>query len=452
MKLIELPPDVLYSIFSKLSATSLARLERTCRRLRELCNDDLLWKHLVIDDYNVPSCSTYRSSGWKAFYSRLSNSRVFTWGENSDGRLGHRDPPHLLPRSRWQRIITEPRELLSLRGKGIVDIHAGGWSFHALDRHGRAWMWGTLDENNTAGIGRRRIAAPTEVRLPPDVQLRSISCGRSHTIGLARDGSVWQWSNLWVPQRIKVSLPILQVTANWGYSTLLCMNGAIFIVPGPGPVESEDDSIDDYIVNDLPVTLQRIQDDMHAVGRHDLEPFSSLDKIVQVAGLENTTLCLTRFGRILRLATADAVEFVAAPAMRTTELHAFGATESEVNDPDQKMHRFITAQFRNFAVYTMGGKVLLGRQDMSPQEEPRALPALQHDICKVSFGDYHSGALTNGGDLLTWGSSRAGALGHGNNGISDELGEPKKVPFGDMFVFAIGFGGWQSSALAIPRG
>ena len=43
---------------------------------------------------------------------------------------------------RFMRQITTPRELRVLRGKGIVDIVAGGWSFHALDRHGYVWMWG----------------------------------------------------------------------------------------------------------------------------------------------------------------------------------------------------------------------------------------------------------------------------------------------------------------------
>lgn len=47
------------------------------------------------------------------------------------------------------RHISEPKELESMRGKGIVDIHAGGWSFHALDRHGRVWMWGTVSEQQS---------------------------------------------------------------------------------------------------------------------------------------------------------------------------------------------------------------------------------------------------------------------------------------------------------------
>lgn len=43
---------------------------------------------------------------------------------------------------RFLRQITIPRELRGLRSKGIVDIVAGGWSFHALYRRGQVWMWG----------------------------------------------------------------------------------------------------------------------------------------------------------------------------------------------------------------------------------------------------------------------------------------------------------------------
>lgn len=63
---------------------------------------------------------------------------------------------------------------------------------------------------------------------------------------------------------------------------------------------------------------------------------------------------------------------------------------------------------------------------------------------------YHFGALTNLGELLTWGANSSGALGHGSEDQYDEP-EPKLVEsMKDMFTFAIGFGGWQSSVLAIP--
>jgi SCF-associated factor 1 len=53
---------------------------------------------------------------------------------------------------------------------------------------------------------------------------------------------------------------------------------------------------------------------------------------------------------------------------------------------------------------------------------------------------------------LTWGAFSAGALGHGNSHEDHVLEEPHKVAaFENMYVFAIGFGGWHSGVLAIPK-
>jgi alpha-tubulin suppressor-like RCC1 family protein len=61
---------------------------------------------------------------------------------------------------------------------------------------------------------------------------------------------------------------------------------------------------------------------------------------------------------------------------------------------------------------------------------------------------YHFGAITTEGKLFTWGRCDAKALGHGHE--VDALEKPKIVEhLNDKFVFAIGFGGWQSSVLAI---
>lgn len=68
------------------------------------------------------------------------------------------------------------------------------------------------------------------------------------------------------------------------------------------------------------------------------------------------------------------------------------------------------------------------------------------------YCSYHFGAVTNQGQLLTWGSYSSGALGHGNDDGQRSQPTPKIVEtLSNMFVFAIGFGGWQSSVLAIPN-
>lgn len=58
----------------------------------------------------------------------------------------------------------------------------------------------------------------------------------------------------------------------------------------------------------------------------------------------------------------------------------------------------------------------------TPDSTPKVIPALQNrSIISVVLGDYHYGALTSTGKLLTWGDYSRGALG---------LGDPAKLPSG----------------------
>ena len=61
----------------------------------------------------------------------------------------------------------------------------------------------------------------------------------------------------------------------------------------------------------------------------------------------------------------------------------------------------------------------MGSHETDPNTEPRVLPALQNrNVISVVLGDYHFGALTSTGKLLTWGQYSLGALG---------LGDPTKI-------------------------
>lgn len=67
-------------------------------------------------------------------------------------------------------------------------------------------------------------------------------------------------------------------------------------------------------------------------------------------------------------------------------------------------------------------------QPGAPRVTPIILPALQNrGVISVVLGDYHYGALTVDGKLLTWGAYSKGALG---------LGDPTKIPVGQPGGFA----------------
>ncbi|KAI8359131.1 regulator of chromosome condensation 1/beta-lactamase-inhibitor protein II [Blakeslea trispora] len=462
-----LPTDLLLiDIFESLDAPSLIQLSLVSKQLYYLVNDEALWKQRCIQDFNISQDNTYRYEGWKAFYQALKcHTKVYTWGTNHDERLGLPDYQNDsdLPtrpmfgrygmRRRIQHEIPEPHEVTALKKKSVIDIVAGGWSFHALDITGTVWTWGTLMGEGRSRDGRgyiqhRHYKLPTELQAnnstQPKIKFRSISSGRSHVIGLAKNDVIWHWTNPNVLQRVDLDIAcrVVQVVANWSYSSVLTERGELYIVPEPDIVSLSEEQKEEppaTQVIDSGVTLQQI-----------LPSADPDDQLVQLAGLDKYTLALTRHGLVLKLKTVDSTRFSLSPQEHVTVLDHFSSQQQEVNDRRGIMRRFITGHFLNFAVYTKD-RVMLGTVDAQEDTRPNCLEELEHkDICKVSFGDYHFGAITSKGKLLTWGSYSGGALGHGKDLSQQQLDKPTMVEsLSDRFVFAIGFGGWHSGVLAI---
>lgn len=227
-----------------------------------------------------------------------------------------------------------------------------------------------------SSYGTRRLTTPTKLQENNETQrkikFRSISCGRTHVIGLARDGTVWHWTNHVMLQAVHLDLEeneiIVQVVANWSYSTVLTNEGAIYIIPYP-----------DWIIPS--------QINVEPTPTSIVTPKVPMD-IVQIAGLDGYTIALTKDGRVLKLNTRDHIEFSSNPSLYTTELTHFSAKKPEVNYRNGSMNRFITGAFVNFAVYTKSGQVMLGEVNAGADTEPIVLPELQNrDVCKVSFGE-----------------------------------------------------------------
>lgn len=197
-------------------------------------------------------------------------------------------------------------------------------------------------------------------------------------IGLARDGSVWHWSNHIILQKVELhsDSKVAQVVANWSYSSVLTEDGSIYIVPKPDLVAAAN------------IHTQPPSTEIAATTGLKASDFGlSEDKVIQIAGLDNYTIALTRFGRVLKLSTSDPVAFANSPLNCVTELVHFSSEENELNDRHRIMKRFITGSFNNFAVYTQD-KVMLGNKDAVKETEPQRIPELDNQaICKVSFGE-----------------------------------------------------------------
>ncbi|EIN09593.1 RCC1/BLIP-II [Punctularia strigosozonata HHB-11173 SS5] len=163
--------------------------------------------------------------------------------------------------------------------------------------------------------------------------------------------------------------------------------------------------------------------------------------IVKIAALDNVLMALTDKGHVLRyrgLSNAENAQqgrweympyFSELKKIKRHPTYSDPKDPAEHVEPPKQMHiSHISGHFNTFIAYSPAtgpsstSVVLIGKVDSSPDAMPDIPPALQNrDVIAVCIGDYHYGALTSTGKLVTWGSYSRGALG---------LGDPREIPAG----------------------
>ncbi|RUP44067.1 regulator of chromosome condensation 1/beta-lactamase-inhibitor protein II, partial [Jimgerdemannia flammicorona] len=337
-----------------------------------------------------------------------------------------------------------PRELTSLRGRGVVDIVPDGYSFHVLDRNGLVWMWGHQTRLRDGNIGFWLILCrqmtetgtvynlPTRVHLP--ISVSSISCGRTHAMALSQSGRAFQWRRVEAPVEIIISSnsPIMHIAAGWGFGALLTASGEIFCFTEKVPKGAKAQRRhvrENVTLASVLVSSTSLFAEAEVLGT----------MFTSVACGEHFMVALTDAGAVLRFRMMFEDLLVDTSSVEHLTKFTFDAG---MQDTDKTITR-IMAFFRHFAAVNHEGAVLLGKHNSS---SPIVFSELRKGICQVSFGDWHYGAITADGRLLTWGSVSSGALGH-----PMKMTRPTVVggALVGKYVFAIGFGGWHSGALAV---
>ncbi|KAF1815511.1 hypothetical protein P152DRAFT_187505 [Eremomyces bilateralis CBS 781.70] len=225
LKLLDLPVDVLLLIFPYLDAKSFLSLCATCKALQspEIIDDAPYWSSATRTTFRVPNQPVIEHDGrrWRRLYQRMfTQSRVFTWGSNGTGGLGHvnelTDPNQLslsVARGRRQmryggtRDAHYPREMDKTRKLGIIaDVQCGGWSTTLLNDKGRLFTAGEIDGERRLSVMRGASTDLRPLKFPfeeegeekyvPRRAIRQFSAGRKHILGLADSGATWCWSEL----------------------------------------------------------------------------------------------------------------------------------------------------------------------------------------------------------------------------------------------------------------
>ncbi|SJX65829.1 related to SAF1-protein involved in proteasome-dependent degradation [Sporisorium reilianum f. sp. reilianum] len=579
---LELPlPVVVDNLLPLLSSRDLTCLRSVSKQAKALVEDELLWKRKVLADFSFPAHATARMGGWFNLYKGLSHPHVYVWGSADNGRMGidyeelgdrlgsgpHPDAgiPYPMKLRTIGSVPTQARRLGTEQDDepqlgAVVEIVAGGWSFHARTSTGRVWSWGTMDGERYGGLRASMRHPGTERRTPhlmhdlPPIQ--SLSGGRCHAVALTYDNRIleWRaWGTIWELEGFPTSITgassssaaagpstsnIQQLEAGWSFSAVLTHSGQVWLWYSDWSADSfnrayyrghplEEAMYGDPPGNEhlprLPITVAPIQlpsmEQQQQQQQQNKQDFGNSDKIVQIAAGEDFVIALTQAGALYRID-------LHLPAPTAEDHHAIERLRESMDGADQRdigakihqalMTRFvqtrarwerlsafedpaplpgfdtawlenkrgvrgtvgkishISAHFRQFvAFYTVQQDVgeaqaeeaqtlvLLGT---STSAEPQLIPELQaRGVIKVTMGDYHYGALTQKGEILTWGAWSRGALGNwpapwrptaattAHEAESEDRAAPEAQEVGEQGEGDEGDRGWFGNLVPLPR-
>ncbi|TID19007.1 RCC1/BLIP-II protein [Venturia nashicola] len=452
----DLPLDIVALVVPYLDASSFLSLCATCKSLNEpnFRSDSSYWTHATRSKFRLPNRLGPQVDGlhWQRLYKRLlTQSRVYTWGQNTHGCLGHGIDEVDAPRQIYtrgmgprvvsrHRVVTDqawPGEMTQARHLGVIaDLQCGGWSTTVLNDKGVLFTVGVIDGQLDGGehSDMTRMTFPSTTRnTGAHVAIRQFSSGRAHILGLSDDNSIWSWSQTGEPGR-EVSLSNLSAGPSNARSVVAGWNKSSAFLPGTGIVlwdvsydtgdPEQPMQIDEWVVvpksgYQRPVGKKREPDEAtRLIGEE-------VGEVVNHIVLEHFVVFVTDVRKVFAARIHWTSESgVIHDSFELKELQSKSREDSTPSVTD------VNGSFRTFAVFKENGEVQITDQeylaacakddfdyDNSPRPALKSIPALQKTgVVQLAFGDYHYHALHADGSISSYGREPggSGALGLGS--------------------------------------
>ncbi|KAF2197040.1 hypothetical protein GQ43DRAFT_444587 [Delitschia confertaspora ATCC 74209] len=473
--LLDLPLDILFLIFPYLDAKSFLSLCATCKILHQpsIRFESSYWCQATRNTFRVPNQPVVQHDGqrWQKMYRRLlTQSRVFTWGQHSGNRLGHRVHRTLpegsqlrfnpmLARRRLHQVqhCPFPGEMEDTQNLGVIaDMQCGGWSTTLLTSKGQLCSVGIMDGQRFGGGtngGPKPLIYPpgfpqAETQYhDPSTAICQFSSGRSHILGLSDSGRIWSWYSLLEPalhvkfmnvETREISSEdkahpnlygrVQKVIAGWAVSSAYISGVGIVLW---SPVERDHDErgsgVDSMLVMEsveVPRTGYRRSRGSQRESEEEVALGKDVGEVVNYIVLEGFVVFVTDIGKVFASKIGGELRF--GDPNNTAEIMELCALR---NDSGSALD--VQGAFRSFAIF-QNGEVITSRQEYleecwaarltNPEQKGigglSRIPALQHnDVIQLSFGDYHFLALHSTGKITSYGKElqNCGALGLGGD-------------------------------------
>jgi uncharacterized repeat protein (TIGR02543 family) len=334
--------------------------------------------YYIFEDYNPLDTVNFNESdkiiritlGARFSVTLTSNSRVYTWGENSSGQLGNgTNVSQSYPLDISSNFNLEDDE-------EIIDITSGGWHVLAMTSKGRVFTWG----NN--GVGQLGDGTTIDKSLPLDItnqfnldnndHIVSISSGNFISSAISSTGRIFMWGDN-------------------GYGQL-----------GDGT------TVDKLIPTDI-------------TSQFDLP---STEKIIYTSLGERHASALTSTGRVFVWGTGsygqlgDGLTGVRTVPFDITSQFDLVSNESIVSISLGAIH---SSAHTSTGRYFIWGNNFLGRLGDGALDN-RSIPfdisnlfnLEEHEtIARISLGSFNSSAVTSLNKIFIWGGNEAGQIGNG---------------------------------------
>ncbi|EGC36949.1 hypothetical protein DICPUDRAFT_97415 [Dictyostelium purpureum] len=301
---------------------------------------------------------------------------VISVGNNKNGQLGIENIKEHL----------EPKVLESLKGKVIVSCSSGEAHNICVSRFGDVYSWGRGKEGQL-GVPEKMLFStkPNLIKTLLHERVVKVACGNFHSLALTDQGRVYEWGQL---HKIDDSKTGLEAT-----------NGLLEM---PGMSKPKYQSIIENSVSQYLNGEKEIYDSTS--GNNDDDDEASTSE--QSKG--------KHIGKIIDY-------------NQTTPIQVQGLLANEEVIDISAGWAFSAAVTKSGKIFTWGfnEKGQLGLKHRWFNSSPQLVKTLLDvKIVSVSCGRQHIGAVTEDGDLYTWGLGVFGQLGHSN--VKSYL-HPKKV-------------------------
>lgn len=349
----------------------------------------------IVDEIRIPSVinmneKVLRVTCGNDFSACISESgRLYTWGRNTFGNLGHGDTEQ----RNTPAIVTALSEL------AIIDVSCGAKHMMAVTSGFKIYSWGN-GGNGRLGHGTNiGSASPLPIERLFNVNIMSVSCGESHSGAIAILGEVYTWGagtygRLGHGQEGDLLLPdvvsslkgkrIYMLACGFRHNLALSSQGEVFAW-GSG----------NYGVT----------------GMMDLKEVQNMLVPIQIKHLQGKRITQIGVGPWHSVAITSGGEVYA------WGYHGHGrlGLGSDVRE-DQAFPRLLPMQYiygitggvriiEKIAQVTGSKKLAIGTDTLNNSWK----------VIQVAAGGQHSMVLTQGGNIWVWGESRYSALGTGHN-------------------------------------